>query len=387
MSREAAEYALRARADERDRISGDLLDLESHTTYQVLKGASLRGTTEQRWTATQESLTTLWRLNDAYRAVLRRAEQIRASRARPGAEQLTALTELLAGSSVVLRAAARPVEQRSLIPQADLRLTLDEAVIRMDAAFREVTSALNDIDAVWNSVLPRLDGADADLRKIHDLETELGETAGLTAEAGELARLRTAVLEDPLGATVEPHLDRLTRLLASSRAELDLAITVKREFAARRENLVAALDLVRAAESEARLAHGAVVVKIALPPQAQPRSRVGALAGELDALDVSADPWVVRARRLTRLEDAIREAAEQARTTAKALYGLISRRDELRGRLGACEAMAARKGLAEDQAVFESFARAHRLLWNAPCDLTRAAAAVENYQRAIHGGK
>ncbi|TDD21428.1 hypothetical protein [Nonomuraea diastatica] len=387
MSREAAEYALRARADERDRISGDLLDLESHTTYQVLKGASLRGSTEQRWTATQESLTTLWQLNDAYRAVLRRAEQIRASRARPGAEQLAALTELLAGSSVILRAAAKPVERRSLIPQTDLRLTLDEAVTRMNAAFREVTSALNDIDAVWNRVLPRLDGADADLSKIHDLESELGETAGLTAEESELARLRTAAVEDPLGATVEPHLDRLTRLLASSRAELDLAITVKREFAARRENLVAALDLVRAAESEARLAHGAVVVKIALPPQAQPRSRVGALAGELDALDVSADPWVLRAKRLARLEDDARKAAEQARTTAKALYGLIGRRDELRGRLGACEAMAARKGLAEDPAVSESFARAHALLWNAPCDLTKAAAAVENYQRAIHGGK
>ncbi|TDD01994.1 hypothetical protein E1292_24700 [Nonomuraea deserti] len=387
MSREAAEYALRARADERDRISGDLLDLESHTTYQVLKGASLRGTTERRWAATQESLVTLWRLNDAYRAVLRRAEQIRASRARPGAEQLAALTELLAGSSVVLRAAARPVEQRSLIRQADLRLTLDEAVTRMDAAFREVTSALNDIDAVWNCVLPRLDAADADLRTIHDLENELGETAGLAGEESELARLRTAALEDPLGTTVEPHLDRLTRLLASSRAELDLAITVKREFAARRENLVAALDLVRAAESEARLAHGAVVVKIALPPQARPRSRVAALAGELDALDVSADPWVVRAKRLARLEDDARKAAEQARTTAKALYGLIGRRDELRGRLGACEAMAARKGLAEDPTVSESFARAHTLLWSAPCDLTRAAAAVENYQRAIHGGK
>jgi hypothetical protein len=36
MSREGAEHALRARADERDRISGDLLDLESHTTYQLI---------------------------------------------------------------------------------------------------------------------------------------------------------------------------------------------------------------------------------------------------------------------------------------------------------------------------------------------------------------
>ncbi|MFF4617098.1 hypothetical protein [Nonomuraea jabiensis] len=387
MSREGVEHALRARSDERDRVSGDLLDLESHTTYQLLKGASLRGETRRRWAAAQESLATLWSLNDAYRAVLRDAEQIRATRARLTPEQLSRLTELLAGPSVVLRATAKPVEQRSLLPQKDERLTLDQTLARMDAAFREVTAALNDIDAVWNAVLPRLDGADSDLRHIRDLERRLGEGADLTAQEAELKRLRGSVLEDPLGPSAEPDLDRLTRLLAGSRAELELALTVKDEFARRREDLVAALDRVRAAESEARLAHGAVVVKIALPPQAQPRGRAESLAAELDALDASADTWVLRAKRLAALEEEARKAAEQSQTTAKALYGLVSRRDELRGRLGACQVMAVRKGLAEDPAASELFERARVLLWTAPCDLTRAAAAVETYQRAIHGGR
>ncbi|MGN9837846.1 hypothetical protein ACTMTI_06980 [Nonomuraea sp. H19] len=387
MSREGVEHALRARADERDRISGDLLDLESHTTYQLLKGASLRGATERRWAAAHESLATLWLLNDAYRAVLRDAEQLRATRGRLGAEQLAELTELLAGASVVLRAAAKPVEQRSLLPQADERLTLAQTVARMDAAFQDVTSALNDIDAVWNALLPLLDAADGDLRRIHDLERDLGEDAGLDAPAAELKRLRAAVVEDPLGAAVEPDLDRLTRLLATTLTELELAIVVKEEYARRREDLVAALDRVRAAESEARLAHGAVVVKIALPPQAQPRSGVDALADRLDALDAAADRWVLRAKRLAELESEARKAADQARAAAKALYGLVGRRDELRGRLGACQVMAVRKGMAEDPAASELFERARVLLWSAPCDLTKAAAAVETYQRAIHGGK
>ncbi|MEO3868478.1 hypothetical protein ABGB18_06575 [Nonomuraea sp. B12E4] len=386
MSREGAEHELRARADERDRISGDLLDLESHTTYQLLKGASLRGATARRWAAAQESLATVWRLNDAYRAVLRDAEQVRAARGRLGTEQLAALTELLAGASVVLRAAAKPVEQRSLLPQADERLTLDQAVTRMDAAFQEVTATLNDIDAVWNSLLPRLDAAGTDLRRIRELERELGESAALDAPEAELSEMRATALADPLGAAVEPDLDRMARLLSGSRAELDLAVAVKDEYAGRRENLLAALDEVRAAESEARLAYGTVVVKIALPPRAQPRTRVEALTGELDALDVTATPWVLRARRLAALEEAVRAAAEQARTTARAMYGLISRRDELRGRLGACQMMAVRKGLAEDPVTSELFERARALLWSAPCDLTSAAAAVETYQRAIHGG-
>jgi hypothetical protein len=387
MSREGAEHALRARADERDRISGDLLDLESHTTYQLLRGASLRGATERRWAAAQEALAGLWALNDAYRAVLRDAEQLRASRPRLGADQLARLTELLSGPSVVLRAAAKPVEQRSLLPQADARLTLDETVTRMDAAFREVTAALNEIDAVWNAVLPRLDDAEARLRRIRELEGLLGETSDLAAQEAELKRMRAAAVEDPLGPSVGPDLDRVTRLLAGSLAEVELAIVVKDEYARRREDLVAALDRVRAAESETRLAHGSVVVKIALPPQAQPRSRVEALAGELDALDASADPWVLRAKRLSALEGETRRVADQARATAKALYGLVGRRDELRGRLGACQAMAVRKGLAEDPVTSELYERARVLLWSAPCDLTRAAEAVENYQRAISGGR
>ncbi|WP_188190136.1 hypothetical protein [Nonomuraea sp. SYSU D8015] len=388
MSREGVEHALRARADERDRISGDLLDLESHTTYQLLKGASLRGETERRWAAAQEALARLWGLNDAYRAVLRDAEQIRAARTRPGADQLAALTELLAGASVVLKPAAKPVEQRSLLPQTDERLTLDETVARMDAAFQEVTAALNDIDAKWNALLPRLDAADADLRRIRELERELGESAaGLAAHEAELGRMRAAVVSDPLGVAIEQDLDRLAGLLTGAVAELELAVVVKEEFGRRREDLVAALDQVRAAESEARLAHGAVVVKIALPPQAQPRSRVDALAAALDALDVAADGWVLRGKRLAELESDARKAAEQAQATAKALYGLVSRRDELRGRLGACQVMAVRKGMAEDPAASALFARARALLWTAPCDLTKAAAAVEDYQRAIHGGR
>ncbi|MEV0628503.1 hypothetical protein ACI2LC_23580 [Nonomuraea wenchangensis] len=388
MSREGVEHALRARADERDRISGDLLDLESHTTYQLLKGASLRGATAHRWAGLQEALARLWGLNDAYRAVLRDAEQIRDSRGRLGSDQLEQLTGLLAGPSVVLRAAAKPVEQRSLLPPADERLTLDQAVTRMDAAFREVTSALTDIDARWNDLLPRLDAADAALRRVRALEADLGEAApGLGQADAELGRLRADVVEDPLGASAEPDLDRVSRLLAAAVAELELAVTVKQEYARRRENLMAALDRVRAAESEARLAHGAVVVKIALPPQAQPRSRVDALADALDALDVSADTWVLRAKRLAGLEDDADAAARQAQTTARALYGLVGRRDELRGRLGACQVMAVRKGLAEDPAAAELYERARALLWSAPCDLTAAAAAVETYQRAIHGGE
>ncbi|GGO66492.1 hypothetical protein [Nonomuraea cavernae] len=387
MSREGAEHALRARADERDRISGDLLDLESHTTYQLLKGSSLRGATQRRWASAQAALAALWVLHDAYRGVLRDAERIRATRSRMGAEQLAELTALLAGPSVVLKAAAKPVEQRSLLPATDERLTLDQTVLRMDAAFQEATDALAEIDAAWSAALPGLDAAATDLRTVTGLRDRLGEPLDLDLTADELSRMRAAALEDPLGSPPAEHeLNRITTLLARCRADLEQALRAREEYGRRREDLAAALDRVRAAESDARLAHGAVVVKIALPPQAAPRSAMSELTGELDALDVSTEGWLRRAARLTALERAAREAADQARTTAKALYGLVARRDELRGRLGACQAMAVRKGRAEDQEAARLYERARSLLWTAPCDLTKAAEAVALYQSSINGG-
>ncbi|MEV4835055.1 hypothetical protein AB0K05_11065 [Nonomuraea sp. NPDC049486] len=387
MSREGAEHALRARAAERDRISGDLLDLESHTTYQLLKGASLRDATRLRWEEAQAALARLWSLYDAYRGVLRDAEQVRAERSRLGGEQLEALTALLSGRSVLLKAPAKPVEQRSLLPPVEERLTLDETVLRMDAAFQLATDALTEIDSVWSALLPRVDSAAAALAGARELGSRLGEPVDLTRQDADLTRLRAAVLADPLGAGhVKQELDTLVRHLENVRADLEQALTVKDEYGARRENLKAALDLVRAAESEARLAHGAVVVKIALPPQAQPRSGVPELEAALAALDASADSWLERARRLTVLERQAEEAEAKAKAAARALRGLLNRRDELRGLLGACQAKAARTGMVEDPAAMRLYERARLLLWSSPCDLTRAAAAVDEYKRAINGG-
>lgn len=387
MSREGAEHALRARAAERDRISGDLLDLESHTTFQVLKSASLRGATLRRWQEAQEALAALWSLYDAYRGVLRDAEQIRAERSRLSGEQMEALTALLAGPSVLLKAAQRPVEERSLLAVPDERLTLDETVLRMDAAFRRVTDALSDIDAVWSALLPRVDAAAAALAAARELGVRLGEPPDLASHETSLERLRDTVLADPLGAQDRrQELDALVRLLEGVRADLEQALAVKEEYGTRRENLEAALDRVRAAESEARLAHGAIVAKIALPPQAQPRSGVPELQEALAALDASADSWVVRARRLEDVERRAEQAEAKAWAAARALRGLLSRRDELRGLLEASQAKAARTGMVEDPEAMRLYERARLLLWTAPCDLAKAAAAVDEYKRAINGG-
>lgn len=61
----------------------------------------------------------------------------------------------------------------------------------------------------------------------------------------------------------------------------------------------------------------------------------------------------------------------------------LSRRDELRGLLGAYQAKAARLGAAEDPGLTERYNHARGLLWTAPCDLAAAADAVTGYQQAV----
>ncbi|WP_084962500.1 hypothetical protein [Thermoactinospora rubra] len=384
MSREGADHALKARRAEQDRISESLLTLEAGTTYRLLDTSPLRGATQRRWAGVRQAAATLWALNDAYRATLRLAEEVRARRARPGAEELAELTDLLAGRSVAVKPPAPATP--TLLPPPEVRISLDEVVVRMEAAYREIASELEAVDAVWSAVFPRLDEAEAALRRIAGLAAELGEGPDVTDLQEEVRRLRDDTLCDPLGAA--PPADRLDRLLTRVRgllAGLERALAVKQEYGRRKETLTGLIARVGEAEKQARLAHTQVCAKIALPASARPASRAEELAAELEAIDVSPGGWLERAEGLARLEQAAAEAEGRARQAAGALLGLVNRRDELRGRLLASQAKAVRKKLAEDPAVAGLYDRAHDLLWTAPCDLAEAARAVEQYHRAIGG--
>ncbi|WP_431898338.1 hypothetical protein [Nonomuraea sp. bgisy101] len=402
MSGEGADHALRTRGEERDRISGDLLDLESHTSFQLLKGAALRGRTLTAWASAQEAMTRVWTLYDAYRGVLRQAEEVRARRARPGPAELEELTFLLMGPSVRPAAEAEPVERRSLRPSPADGLSLDETVTRMDEAFRSVGETLTEIDAAWTAFLPAMESAAARLDEITRLTADLGEPPPAPGHAAELARLRSTATADPLDFPVA-DLDRLGATLDSRLTDLSRADALRRSYGPRHAALTDLIALVRTAEAEARRTHLLVSVKILLPSSAGPRPASDRLAADAAALppaglaaaDAAATPpvglagggWVERARRLSSVEAAAREALNRARTTTSALLGLMARRDELRGRLLATQSKAVRVGLAEDPESARRFTRAHELLWTAPCDLNQAADAVEHYQDAIHGGR
>ncbi|WP_250564493.1 hypothetical protein [Sphaerisporangium fuscum] len=381
MSLEGIDHALRRRMEERDRISGDLLDLEGHQAHRLLSGMTPTGETGRRWERAQARLAALWWLFDAYRRVLDHAQELRAA-SRP---DLGRLTDLIAGPSVELKPDDVPVEKRSLLRPVGEWVTLDTVLARMDEAYREVAETVAAADAAWSALLPPLDEADAGRRAARALAADLGMSdPELDRLDGEAERLRRAVTADPLGSGgLGGELEALSRAVAARRGVLEQAGRIRQEYAERAARLSGRIDQVAEAEEEARRVRDRVLVKIASPVLPDLPGQAPALRDRLAALGTLDGRWLELAERLAELERGVEQALAQADEAARSIGGLIGRRDELRGRLIAYQAKAARLGHAEDMALAGLYGAARDLLWTAPCDLRRSTVAVAEYQKAV----
>ena len=83
------------------------------------------------------------------------------------------------------------------------------------------------------------------------------------------------------------------------------------------------------------------------------------------------------------LQGRIESALQRARQNEALAQGLLDRRTELKGRLKAYEAKAARLGVAEDTDLLSSRRNATGLLSRHPCDLRHATQAVVDYQQLV----
>jgi hypothetical protein len=86
---------------------------------------------------------------------------------------------------------------------------------------------------------------------------------------------------------------------------------------------------------------------------------------------------------LRELQRRIESALHRVRQNEALAQGLLDRRAELKGRLKAYEAKAARLGLAEDAELLASRRIAAGLLTRQPCDLRAVTQAVVDYQQMV----
>lgn len=397
LDRDGADRALAHLREERDRISTALLELEGHPGYQLLDGAAVDGETRRVQAEVRSRMAEIWALFDHYGRALGEAERLRALHPRPDRARLAELTRLLAGPSVELPAEEVPLERRTLlaVPSGE-RLTLQAVVARMTPLYEDVAKTVAALDAVWSALLSRLAEVEAEQRAAADLLASLGGTdPDLDRLTAELRTAAALVRADPLalatgGRADTGRLDALRTALADVRRGLEEAVRLREGFADRIAGIAAVLDALRGTEAEARRVRDEVLAKIASPVLPDLPDMSATLADRLAAVGrpphgtaARGGGWNDLADRVADLDRAMHAALDQARRDVEVIRGLLDRREELRGRLEAYRAKAARLGGSEDAELAAIYERARELLWTSPCDLREATVTLSGYQQAI----
>lgn len=419
LSREEVDRALARLGAERDAVESALLALQDHPGLRLLDGAELSGRTLERWSVAGKGLPLLWALFDRYSEALASARAVRARKAKPGSPELAELTELLTGDAVTVPGGALPDGPQLLGAPAKLveRISLDALMARMNSWYATVLEVVSAADAVWSALPARIDLLLAELHRVQTLAVSLGVRAGahplgddLTGLAADLTGLRTEVREDPLalwrparvpaqrgtvpegsafagpaGVVDTERFDRAGRALDGVRLELENLLRLRDDAEERLQGVGDLLQRADATLAEARRARGEVLAKIAASDVPAVPGPASALRERIvTALELrQGGQWGRLAPLLDALEDAAAKELTRARQSLTEVTQPLAVRAELRGRLDAYKAMAARLRVSEDPEVIERYEKARWLLWSAPCDLRAAAAAVARFQQSL----
>jgi hypothetical protein len=397
LTKERAPAVVQAAVAERDAIQANLLELDGSFGKRLLEGATLSGQTQRRWEYTATSLANLWQIYSAYSAVIDRAAE--AAGGHLGPRELAGITSLLTGPSIQLAAGPAPLAGRDLADSGREDLTVVAAVTRMRRAFGQITEVVSAAEQVWNEMIGKLDAVAAELGRVTPLAASLADealTGNLAAAESKLARLRDTLGSDPLslwqgssdptaGTVDTSGADRLQDRVTAAVTRVDELVRLRDDARQRIAEVTKAAATARAACEDAAAAWQRAAAKItadALPAEPSGLADLTLRLADLDTM-LAAGRWSRLASELDEIERELGAATASLRDTERTVVDAMSRREELRGLLGAYQAKAARLGAAEDPGLAERYDRARGLLWTAPCDLAAAADAVAGYQQAV----
>jgi peptidoglycan/LPS O-acetylase OafA/YrhL len=218
---EGAASAVAAAVVDREAIRSNLLELEDSPAKRLLAGADLTGETRARWEAAVADLSALWETFSAYSAVVDEAVTALDGSGRAPATELSRVTALLHGPSILTCEEPPPLAERDITDSGRQRLTVAAAVDHMNRLFRRTTELLARADTVWNEATSRLDEVRAALARAIALRPESGERpAAIAAVEAGLQRIVDTLRTDPLalwrdGRFDAAELDRLEQAAAS----------------------------------------------------------------------------------------------------------------------------------------------------------------------------
>lgn len=369
-----------------DRITSNLLELEGDPTLAMLDAAELRGLTADRWVDARRTLARLFAAHTALKDVLETATRLTARPLLLSGSRLDELETLLEGPSIVVADMALGLADRGLLSDSRrvVRRTADQLIADMAAQYETVKSVVVGVADVWDKVIPRLRAERARSLDLSRLADELGvDDTSLGESSGALRDVSEAVLSDPLALDIAP-LDDVSAALDRIEHELtqlnDLIADWPDQIDAARALLDRAIGATEACVEAVALANSRVVLEEPVEAPALPNGIADGLEqviarGTEDRVGGGTDLVTWRRATLDRIAE-VESVTERCRS-------LLGQRDELRARLDAYSAKAARLGLLENPEVVEAFERAHATLYIAPSDLGGAGEIVGQYQRLI----
>lgn len=370
VSTEEIDRAIASRTKEVATMSTTLIELESHPGLEHVRRYSPTGLTAQRWSVIEKTLAQLWEDLGRMTSILDSARTVRGRRSHVDDDDLAELTRLLFGRPLEVSRQRIPWAQRTITGPAEAveSVGLADLVDRMRADYPAVTEFFDSVDRVNSLIADRL----APTQRRLDAAGEPGPK--------EFTELLAASATDPLSLTAH-DIEERTRVIADTveRRSTELA-----ELAALQSNwtdalatTAAQLDALRdASERSARVRARVAQTVVSGPLPVHPDSEPG-LRAALESI-TTPDPAALRS-----LRRRIEAASSVVLSDERLAQGLLDRRSELRGRLTAYQAKAARLGLGEDRDLLASNRIAAGLLARQPCDLRAVTRAITDYQQML----
>jgi hypothetical protein len=336
-----------------------LLELDNHPGLEHVRRYPPTGVTAQRWVPVEESIGQLWEGMGWMTSILQSARAVRERRSKLDDLDRAELTGLLRDRAPDVWRQRNPLAQHMIAGSDDAtdHAGLPDTADRMRDAYPAVAEFLDAVD------------------KINCLTA-----AGL---APALKRL------DEAGGTIPTEVTDLLRVSASDPLSLTAHDVEERVL------VIGELVAFQAnwPEAVAATASRLDALRDATQHVAQTRARAGEdVAPGLPAMRTDAEPGL-RARLLSintpdaaalrSLQNLIESALKLVRDEEELAQGLLDRRCELRGRLTAYQAKAARLGLGKDPDLSSSGRAASGLLSRRPCDLRAATTAITEYQQVL----
>ncbi len=363
-----AELALRTK--EVAAMSVTLVELDSHPGLEHVRRYPPTGLTAQRWTVVETAIARLWEDLGRMTTVLESARSVRGRRSKIDDDDRAELTRLLRERSLEVTGQRIPLAKRMIGDPGEMveSVGLADTADRMRAAYPAVAEFLDGVDRI-NTLIAQ---------GLATVQKRLDESG--VAGMGEIADLLTVSATDPLSLTardIEERLGAITRIVDQRSVELAELAALQANWPEALAATVVQLGTLRdaaqrAAQVRARAGQSVVAGALPEPPDAEP-----GLRAELGAF-TTPDPPALRSLRC-RIETALRVLRENEELA----QGLLERRTELKGRLAAYHAKAARLGLAEDPDLLSAGRIASGLLSRRPCDLRAATRAIVDYQQVL----